>query len=352
MVQIHAMVKGIVPELQLISHLRGDWIPEKTKAEIQIRSHRNDCFAPPRLSWSLRKWGNDHRGMVYRLRKFSSLWAGSMNDLSRLDAAVMDDPVYFLPLFKRLCKLHIPVIAVCHNLETLSATRTDNKLTLDLLQEELEILSKCRLVITISREEDVLLNNLGISTLYIPYYPVEPILGRLLAVRENRKNSEKNGILMVGTMINLPTRDGMEQAAAWWQQNIPEGEVGKLIIGGYNSEIYFDPRLYGNSIDFRGTMDNTQMDSLLTRVKACISYQKNGPGALTRICEMLIAGVPVLANTHAARSYYNMKGVIEFRELDGLGQALTKIDQLDGEIPVPPAPDVSALSLEIHRIIG
>jgi len=34
----------------------------------------------------------------------------------------------------------------------------------------------------------------------------------------------------------------------------------------------------------------------------------NGSGALTRICEMLCAGVPVLANTYTALSYYNMKG--------------------------------------------
>ena len=351
MVQIHEMLKTINPELQLISHLRGDRIPEKTKIEIEIRSRRKDIFAPPRLSWSLRKWNEDHRGMVYRLRKFSSIWAKTVKELPQLDAAIMDDPVYFLPLFKKLRQLHIPVIAVCHNLETLAANQVENKWAMDLFQEELEILSKCRLVITISREEDVLLNNLGIRTLYIPYYPVEPILGRLLVVRESRRGVAKNGTLMVGTMINLPTREGMERAAAWWQQNRLDREAGKLIIGGFQSEMYFDPRPFGDCVDFRGTMTNEEIDSLLCRVKAILCYQETGAGALTRIGEMLIAGVPVLANTHAARSYYNMKGVIEFRELEGLGEALKKIGKLTDEIPVPQVPDSSALSREISRIL-
>jgi hypothetical protein len=66
---------------------------------------------------------------------------------------------------------------------------------------------------------------------------------------------------------------------------------------------------------------------------------------------MLIAGVPVLANTHAARSYYNMKGVLEFRELDELSEALKQADQFDGDISLPQAPDCAALSLAIQRIL-
>ncbi len=76
MVQIHEMLKTINPELQLISHLRSDRIPEKIKTKIKKMSQRQDVFAPPRISLSLRKWSEEHRAMVYRLRKFSAVWAG------------------------------------------------------------------------------------------------------------------------------------------------------------------------------------------------------------------------------------------------------------------------------------
>jgi hypothetical protein len=345
------MLKTIIPGLQLISNQRGDRIPEKSRMKIEEMSQRKDFFAPPRLSLSLRKWREDHRAMAFRLRKFSEIWVRSVKELPELDAVIMDDPIYFLPLFKKLRQLHIPFIAVCHNLDTLASNQGEKKREMKLFKEELEILSQCRLVITISREENILLNNLGVRSLYIPYYPVEPILARLLAVQEKRKNKPKDGILMVGTAKNLPTRDGMELAAAYWHQNRLDRAAGKLIIGGYNCETYFDPRPYGDSVDFRGTLPNEEIDNLLSRVKAVLCYQETGAGALTRIGEMLIAGVPVLANTHAARSYYNMKGVMEFRELDELGEALRKADKFDGDIPLPQAPDCSAPSLEIQRIL-
>lgn len=351
MVQIHEMLKSVVPEVQLISNARGDHIPKKIRKKIKAMSHRKDFFAPPRLSWSLRKWSEEHRDMVYRLRKFSRIWVDSIKELPEMDMAIMDDPIYFLPLFKKLRRLHIPVIAVCHNVETLAANQVKKKWAMNLFKKELDILSQCRLVITISREENFLLNNLGIPTLYIPYYPVEPIRGRLLAVREQRKNNLKGGILMVGTTKNLPTRDGVMRAAAYWHENHLDSSAGKLIIGGYQSEKYFDPRPFGDPVDFRGTLSNEEIDILLSRVKAFLCYQESGSGALTRICEMLIAGVPVLANSYAARSYYNMKGVIEFRELDNLGEALKQIDKCDDEIPVPQPPDISSLALEMQKIL-
>ena len=289
--------------------------------------------------------------MVYRLRKFSEFWAQAVSELPELDLAILDDPIYFQPLFKKLLRLHIPVIAVCQNLEALSPRQVKKNRAPGLFRDELKLLSQCRSVITISREEDVLLNNFGIRSIFIPYHPVEPILGRLLAIRETRKHSSKEGILMVGTTRNPATREGVVRAASYWYQNCLDRAAGKLIIGGYKSESFFDPRPFGSSVDFRGTLTDEEMDRLLSRVKALLCYQESGAGALTRICEMLIAGVPVLANPHAARSYYHRKGVIEFRELDELGEALKQTDVFDGEIPLPQAPRISPLSLEIQRIL-
>jgi len=211
-------------------------------------------------------------------------------------------------------------------------------------------LSQCRLVITVSREEDVLLNNLGIPSLFIQYYPGEPIIQRLLALRENRIKNVKEGFLAAGNTGNLQTRQGLKKLCDYWQKNRLESFAGKLLLGGFRSNEFFTPGQFGSSVEFLGPMSNDSLDHILSQVKAFICYQENGAGSLTRICEMLIAGAPVLANSLAARSYYNMKGVSEFRELDDIGEALKQIDKYTGEIPVPPAPDVTSLSLKIQSI--
>jgi hypothetical protein len=263
----------------------------------------------------------------------------------------MDDPIYFLPLFKKLIRRRIPVIAVCHNIESVVPGQVKKDRARELLEKELELLSQCRLVITISREEDVILRNFGITSRYMPYYPVESIQKRLLAIREKRRFTSKEDILMVGTSKNLPTREGMIRAASYWNEKRLDKAAGKLIAGGFFSEEYLTSMPVGDSVEYHGTFSNGDLDGWMEKVKACLCYQESGAGALTRICEMLTAGVPVLANTHAARSYYNMKGVFEFRELEELAEALKQIDAFDGEIPLPPAPDLSSLEAEMKKIL-
>jgi glycosyltransferase involved in cell wall biosynthesis len=170
-------------------------------------------------------------------------------------------------------------------------------------------------------------------------------------VRENRGKTGKDGFLVIGNTGNLQTRKGMETLGRYWQENQLETVGGKLLLGGFQSNGFFTPGQFGSSVEFLGTLPNDTLDSILARVKAVICYQENGAGALTRICEMLMAGVPVLANSYAARSYYNMKGVVEFRELNELKEALKQVDKLEGEIPVPATPDISLVSLKIQKIL-
>jgi hypothetical protein len=220
----------------------------------------------------------------------------------------------------------------------------------DFFNEELQLLARCRLVITVSREEDVLLNNLGIPSLFIPYFPGEPILQRLRAVRAARGNKAKHGFLAIGNAKNLQTRAGLADLGRFWQENRLDAAAGKLLLGGFKSAEFFSPGQFGPGVELLGTLENDRLAQILSRIKACICYQESGSGALTRICEMLVAGVPVLANTHAARSYYNMNGVIEFGELAELAEAVKGIDFLEGTIPMPQAPDAAILARELQKV--
>lgn len=351
MMQIYENLQNILPGIHLITSARGDMITPEMNQAINKRIKRHDSLIYRYLSGGMRKWGIEHRRLVHRLRDISKIWAGSLNKLKDPDIVIMDDPIYYLPLFKKLRERRIPVISVCHNIETLVENQTSGQWMMELFRQELEILSQSILVITISREEDVLLTNMGIRTSYVPYYPVGPIYKRLLAVRENRKHTSKENFLTMGTAFNLPTRCGMANVADYWYENHLEKTAGKLIVAGFGSDVHFPAASYGDAIDFRGALANQAMDALLSHIRAMLCYQEKGAGALTRICEMLIAAVPVLASTHAARSYHNMDGVIEFRTLDDMKDMIHKETIVREEIPLPPKPDMSCLAREIQAAL-
>jgi len=302
--------------------------------------------------WRLRSWAAGRRKAVFRLREISRAWSRAAGELAGMDLVFMDDPIYFLPLFESLQRLHVPVVAICHNLETLVPSQVENGSSLTLLRRELDILSRCRLVVTISREETWLLRNLGVRCFYFPYYPREPVLGRLQAVRGIRAaNGGKSGILMLANAKNPQSGQGMERFLAHWREKQLASVFGPLLVAGFHSDKVFPARLFGADAQLLGQLENDRLDELLARVAACLCYQESGGGALTRICEMLVAGVPVLANAHAARSYHGREGLIEFADLDGLEDALRGLQRRTGAIPPLPPPDPAPLLAAIARVL-
>ena len=262
-----------------------------------------------------------------------------------------DDPIFFLPLFNRIREERKPIIAICHNIESLSSTQVAENRQGELLSHELQVLSECDLVVTISREETFLLENLGVRTFFFPYFPPKNIYDRLMRIRSGRAVAHVKDVLMVGTANNKATWQGMVQAIRNWQEQEIDATSGcKLLVAGYGTESL--AAYAGKGVRFLGPLSDEDLDQLMLTVKACLCYQEQASGALTRIPEMLIAGIPVLANPHAARTYYNLKGVIEFSTFIHLKEALKAADRLAGNIPVPLAPDAGALQSIIRELIG
>jgi hypothetical protein len=300
-------------------------------------------------------WSPQRRPVVFRLREIAKAWSRVAGGFAGTELVFMDDPIYFLPLFEHLELRRIPVVAVCHNLETLATSQVQADAARGLFLRELDILSRCRLVVTISQEETWLLNNLHIPCFYFPYYPRDPVLGRLLAVRRKRQESRENhgrGVLVLANFKNPQAIQGAIPLITAWRGQQLSRTYGPLWVAGFQSEKAFPADLFGRDVRLLGTLENDRLDELMTQVAACLCYQENGSGALTRIPEMLIAAVPVLANSHAARSHHHMQGVIEFAGLDGLGEALERLDRFPEAFPVPPPPDAAALLAAIDRSRG
>lgn len=289
------------------------------------------------------KWVEEKRDYLLYLNEMATVWQVALADNDYLKLAIVDDPLYFAPLVKSLHARGIPIIAHCHNIETLSRFQVIQGCQMELFPFELDLLAKCHKVVTISREESFLLQNLGMETIYIPYYPASEIKERLSAIRNCRETKFKKDILLLGSVGNLPTLSGMQAFIKAWREVISlDLSEDRLIVAGFGTELLED-EVFGSSIVFKGAIPDSELDQMLTQVKAAIVYQENGSGALTKICEFLLAGVPVVANQHAARSYYNLPGVFEFRSVKDIPIIIQRITSDRLKIAEPVEPDYSEL---------
>lgn len=296
------------------------------------------------------KWAEGTQDNYYKLFFISCVWRDVLKERgTKLKLAIIDDPIYFAPLIEYLSELKVPIVAHCHNIETLSTSQVVYESQPELFKYELDILRKCSFAIAISYEECFLLNNVGVSSFYFPYYPVKSIRTRMGAIREVRKSTAKRDYLLLGTALNPPTLHGMLNVLNSWQ-TFGKESADRLIVAGFGTAHLADCCSLQHGVIFKGALDDSELDEILSTCKGTLIYQEHGSGALTKICEYLCAGVPVLVNFHAARSYHNLPGVLEY---ESLGQMLSGIAVAD--IPVenvylPEMPDAQPLLNKIRLL--
>lgn len=265
------------------------------------------------------------------------------------DLIIIDDPVFVAPLVFYAKGKGIPLVAFSQNVETLSREQVEPSCQRELFTYELELFSLCDLVVTISQEETWLLRNFGLDPVYLPYFPVAQAADRCAAVRERRPVSAKSNFLLMGTVYNLPTLEGMKRVIA----AVADSAIlaaDKLIVAGYGTMqlagFVDDPR-----IETRGDLTDAELDELLATTKGCLVYQENASGALTKIPELLLAGVPVILNPHAARSHHNLPGIFEFAGFEQLGAQMEAAANC-GQFPqVLTPPDTTSLQKRIAGLL-
>lgn len=217
------------------------------------------------------------------------------------------------------------IIGLPHNLESLVPTQNDlitHKAAPYWLYEEIERLKLCDEVYCISKEETWLLQLFGVSAKYYPYYPpkeIEKELSEIKRLREQRPENIKRQYLILGSATNTPTRMGMQNIIDYFEQF---KDVNYTIhVAGYQTETLSAPA--DSRIVNHGTVSNEELEQLLIQTDGLIIYQPTTSGALTRIAECRVAGIPVYANFGAARDYYNLSEVHVYSELEELNQLLT-----------------------------
>lgn len=194
------------------------------------------------------------------------------------------------------------VIVAPHNIESLVT-----KGSLSSLGKEVDYLKACDVTFAISTEETWLLRLLGANAYYLPYYPpkvVEEFFVNIRQKRETRIHNEEKCFLLLGSATNIPTRDGMQSMIDYFDgTSIPFD----LIVAGYGTESLMKPN--NPRISFYGSVSKDKLELLLCKIDAVLVYQPPTTGALTRIPEMRIAGIPVFVNFDASRNYFNIENV-------------------------------------------
>lgn len=230
------------------------------------------------------------------------------------------------------------IVALPHNLESLvseAAFADPSHDVLTGLAMEIHRLHLADAIFTISKEERWLLEARGLGPHYLPFYP-DPVLAdacgkirRARVARVQTDGSIAGPLLLVGSAFNPATERGMR----WQLEQLREAgqpAAGVVVIGPQTETRLADPAVPG--VRILGGVTWEELTQHLTTCSAMLIHTFGGAGAVTRIPEALAAGVPVIANSNAARDQYGTPGVHVYDDPAGFHALLR------ARLPLPPLP--------------
>jgi hypothetical protein len=204
------------------------------------------------------------------------------------------------------------------------------------LESEIRGLGEADAVFTISREEQWLLRLWKVDAEYLPYYPAPIVRERLLAVRAARERSSRTLFLILGTAHNPPTMTGMREQLSLVVP-LAKRHGLRFEVAGFGTERLAD-EFEAEGITVHGGVTAERLDELLVASIAVVAHQRAAAGALTRIPELLVAGVPVIGSGIACRSAERMPGVSCYDSSEELESLLLQAPE---DPPVPPVPELA-----------
>ncbi len=239
-----------------------------------------------------------------------------------------------------------PVICIPHDIDAIGQGGiSKERLRRDLpsLADELETFHRASRVFVISWESYWLLRNFHINASYFPYYPACQFESALRRTREARCTSDKKHFLLLGTAVHPPTRMGMSQAIEWIRLREPHSF--DVVVAGFGTESLAS-EMNDTRVRVLGAVSESELANLLVEARAAIVHQPTGCGALTRIPELLLAGVPIIANSIAARNCRGMSGIYVYESADELA-ALMKAGM---EVPAEPQRSTAHEVAMVHAV--
>lgn len=257
--------------------------------------------------------------------------------LSPGDLVIYDADPRFGPALLRVAgQRRLRVVALPHNIEAVLPKQwpivIDFDRSLRQLRGELAWLSRADAVFCIGTLDRDLLQLFGIPAQLLPYAPPAARRDELLAIRVRRRESRPgDGLLILGTAHNQPTRAGMLDQLAILRA-LPPGTAPPVTIAGYGTDLIADAGIPG--VRFAGPQSWPDLQDLIATAGALWVHQMPMSGALTRITEALVAGLPVIANHWATRGHAAMAGLTVY---DGVPDPAALLAACPADFPPPDA---------------
>lgn len=255
------------------------------------------------------------------------------------------DQRYATAMVRVAARRRLRLVALPHNVEALipytwpiviDVARTSRDLA-----REVGWLARADQVWAIGCLDRDLFQLFGIDARLLPYAPPAARAAELAAIRARRASLTPRHILILGTAHNAPTRAGMLEQLALARgltQPLP------IILAGYGTDALAAEA--GPSVTVVGSQAWPALQELIANAAALWVHQAPMSGALTRIPEALIAGVPVVANGWASRGHVAMPGLLTYADSAGLAACLAAL-------PTDfPAPDFTAAEGEFTAAIA
>ena len=249
------------------------------------------------------------------------------------------------------------IVALPHNLESLVSEAAFADPRHDVvggLAAEIGRLKLADAVFTISREERWLLEARGLSPHYLRFHPDPVLTDACRRIRSDRlararaDGSVAGPLLLIGSAFNPATERGMR-----WQ-------LTQLRESGYlaSDAVVVGPQTETRLADFAAAgvsvLGSVAWETLAQQLAACsalLIHTVGGAGAVTRIPEALVAGVPVVANGNAARDQYETPGVHVYDDPAGFHALVQAPLPMPPPLPAPAAAE-GRFQSELRRLIG
>jgi glycosyltransferase involved in cell wall biosynthesis len=225
------------------------------------------------------------------------------------------------------------VIACPHNLEALipnQRQRWYGNDKFDFLEQEIKSFRECDEIFTISEEDQWLLNLFGVNAHYLPYFPVGELYASLYEIRKYRsENDVDDYFLIVGSVENPPTRLGMTTLL----ENLKKMKCEiPIVVTGFGTE-QLAGEFSTDSIKIIGSSHEKTLNECLKNCRGAIINQGFSTGALTKIPELMVAGVPIIVDEGGSRSFRRFDGVHVYKTVPDI------IDIAMSDLKMPKLPE-------------
>jgi hypothetical protein len=158
-------------------------------------------------------------------------------------------------------------------------------------------------IFTISVEEAWWLQLHGIAAEPLPYYPPRKHLVRLQRIRHCRRPDPECGLLWLADFRNPANQQGLSLTLDWLAEHAPQGIPLKVVGRGIENvrDQLNTSRL--SQFQMLGELRDEELEDLQCRCLAQVIVHPATSGMLTRVIDAAVAGIPILGNSMALKSY-------------------------------------------------